>query len=79
MRKSYVRDCWGLTAALGLKINYRAFRVHTRQDFKEIAPMSRIEVTANFSPYGTSNPLLNDPHAKKAQDFIRRALRIPTP
>lgn len=79
--RSYVRDCNGLTLGLGLRISYKAFRVHGRQeaDFKGIAPMSKIEVQPDFSPYGTSNPLVDNTYAKKAADFIRRALRIPTP
>jgi hypothetical protein len=81
LMRSYVRDCYGLTVGLGLRINYKAFRVHGRQesDIKEIAPMSKSEVQAIFSPYGTSNPLLDNLYAKKAADFIRKALRIPSP
>jgi hypothetical protein len=41
--------------------------------------MSYIEIAPDFSPYGTSNPLLDKPHAKKAADFIRKSLKIPTP
>ncbi len=67
-----------MIAALGLKIWYKAFRVHGRQDFKEMARMSYIEMPPDFSAYG-SNPLLGDTHAKRAADFIRKALHIPTP
>jgi hypothetical protein len=79
--RSYVRDCNGLILGLGLRINYKAFRVHGRQeaDFKGIMPMSKMEVQPDFSTYGTSNPLVDNTYAKKAADFIRRALRIPTP
>jgi hypothetical protein len=79
--KRYVRNCWGLTGALGLRINYEAFRIYGRQetDFKQISLSSLSEVTPLFSPYGTSNPLFGNMDNKKALDFIRRALRIPTP
>jgi len=77
--KNYFRDCWELIAVLGLRINYKAFKIHGRQEaeFKEIARMSRSEVSPDFSPYGTSNPLSANSYAKKTQDFIRNALRIP--
>lgn len=76
--KSYFRDCWSVITALELKIWCKAFRVHDRYNFKEMARMSYIEMTPDFSPYG-SNPLLGDKHAKRAADFIRKALRIPSP
>ncbi len=78
--KKYVDNCFYLTA--GLPINYHAFRVYGRQqsDFKEISLSTLIEVEPSSlqNPYGTGNPQLNHPDRKKAQDFIRKALRIPT-
>jgi hypothetical protein len=78
--KRYVEGCRGLTFGLGLRINYEAFRVHSRQDFKQISStMAEVEPYSLQSPFGASNPLLNNWDAKKAQDFIRKALRIPSP
>jgi hypothetical protein len=81
LMKTYVRNCWNLTGWLGLRINYEAFRVYGRQetDFKQISLSSLSEVSPMFSPYGASNPLVDNWDAKKARDFIRKALRIPTP
>ena len=76
--KSYFRDCWEMITALGLRVWYKAFRVHTPQDIKEMARMSYTEQTPDFTPY-SSNPLVNNTHAMRAADFIRKALHIPTP
>ena len=78
LMKSYFRDCWEMITVLGLKMWYKAFRVHSREDFKEMARMSYIEMTPDFTPYG-DNPLINNTHAMRAADFIRKALHIPTP
>ena len=80
--KRYVRDCRGLTIGLGLRINYEAFRVYGRleSDFKQISTnLTEAKSYSLQSPFGTSNPLLNNLDRKKAQDFIRKALRIPSP
>jgi len=76
----YIRACWGLTAGLALRIGYEAFRVYGRQEsgFKEISVTSFSEVSPTFSPHSTINPLFEDSDRKRAQDFIRKALGIPS-
>jgi hypothetical protein len=79
--KNYVRNAWNLIGWLGLRVSYAAFRIYGRQEneLKQISLSTLAEVTPMLLPYGTGNPLAANLEAKKALDFIRKALRIPSP
>jgi len=71
-----------LIRVLKLPLNFSAIsvtKVGERFQFKEIKPGFSSEDSRLPSPYGTKNPLRNTERAKRAEEFLRMALKIPHP
>jgi len=67
---------------LKLPLNFSTIsitKVGERFQFKEIKPGIFLEDSQLPSPYGTENPLWNTERAKRAEEFLRMALKIPHP